>query len=180
MNHPNYEELIDFLDGQLASSRQDEIASHLADCDECSRNLSAWRDARHELQSWELTPRLAGAAPRRTSVWPGLARVAAAIVFVGLGFGLARLAVPPPDADQIRADVFAQVRDELRSELQTEWTAIALALATEQRANQVAILRGLQQLDARWLADFGSLRKDIETVAVRTQEEFARRSSSTP
>jgi hypothetical protein len=57
---------------------------------------------------------------------------------------------------------------------------LAAAQVAEQQAYHQAVAQFVAELDARWLAELGRLRADIETVAVTTQEEFARRGSPAP
>ena len=177
MNHPSHEELVDFLDGELAVSRQAEVARHIEGCGECSAIVASWRDVQIELPSWKLGERPAVPfSNRRAGVRQTLGQVAAAAVLLAVGFGLARMTAPSPDLAQMRADLASQLGSELRNELHAD----LLHYAAAQSAEQQAIVQAVQDLDTRWLADFGGLRRDIETVAVRTQEEFARLSSSAP
>ena len=175
MNHPSHEELVDFLDGELAVSRQAEVARHVEGCGECSAIVASWRDVQIELPSWKLGERPAvPISNRRGHVRQYLRQVAAAAVLLAVGFGLAR--VTAPDLAQVRTDLAQQLGSELRNEFQSDLLHYAAAQSVEQQA----IVQAVQDLDTRWLADFGGLRRDIETVAVRTQEEFARLSSSAP
>lgn len=177
MNHPSHDELVDFLDGETAGQRQTEVARHVEVCGECGARIAAWRGAQAALRSWELVERpRVQLSTRRVTVRQQLVRIAAAVVLLVTGFSLARITAPAPDLTELRADLAEQLGGELRNEISAELMNFAAA----QSANQQSMIHAVQELDARWLADFGSLRRDVETVAVRTQEEFARLSSSAP
>jgi hypothetical protein len=181
MNHPNPEELVEFLDGELSPPRQVEVERHVVECGQCGRLVASWRDVRSRFPSWELRDRAgahAGSLPianRRT-----FGRAAAAILLLAAGFSAARFTTRIPDTDQLRAELAEQLRAELGSELNTALFDLAAAQSTEQEAYHQAVVEFLSELDARWLAELGRLRTDIETVAVNTQEEFARRGSPAP
>jgi anti-sigma factor RsiW len=170
MNHPDREELLAYLDGELPRERRTEVAEHLATCGECSELATSWDAARTALSGWKLPASRALAQPARLRVPPrrqnAWTRAVAATVLVALGFSAARLTAP-------RADLSG-----LQSELRAEFAE----LTSQQRANQEAFLQAIgeqiDQLDAQWLADYAALRRDVETVALRTQAEFERLATS--
>jgi hypothetical protein len=177
MNHPNPEELVDFLDDELSPPRQADVARHVSECGECGRLVASWRDVRSQLPTWKLRDRAGAHTPSRPIAnWQTIGRAAAAILLLVVGFGAARLTARIPDTNPLRAELAEQ----LRGELNTALVNLAAAQVAEQQAYHQAVAQFVAELDARWLAELGRLRADIETVAVTTQEEFARRGSPAP
>ena len=95
------------------------------------------------------------------------------MVMAGVGFGIARVSAPTtPNVAQLRAELAGDLRGELKQELQTEFTKFAADQSARQQEHQQAIARLIGRLEATRLADLADLRKDVETVAVRAQDEF--------
>ena len=175
MNHPNQEELVEFLYEELAPDRRTEIARHVESCAGCRTQVEAGRGVRQALQAWPLPERRRAPARTRRVVplMPVLRWAVAAGVVAGLGFGLARLTAPAvPDATALRAELARELRAELRRELQTEFTQFAADQSVRQQAYQDAISKVIGRLETQRLVDYASLRRDVETVAVHAQDEF--------
>jgi hypothetical protein len=92
-----------------------------------------------------------GSAARRG--WGGLWRVAAAVALVAAGFAAARVTAP----QGVRAE-------ELEAAMRAE--------RAERSRLQTGVAAALGDLEARRVADAAALRRDLETVAVRTQAAF--------
>jgi anti-sigma factor RsiW len=170
MNHPNREELIEFLYAELGPDRQSELAGHLVACSECRARLESWRRAQRALQEWTLPSRsapaaqsLPGAPGRRALVW-----AAAAAVLLLAGFAVARMVAPRPDVAALRAAIAQDVRREFQAEL----SRYASAQAASQAHYQDAMTKALGQLEAQRLVDYAGLRRDVETVAVHAENEL--------
>ena len=171
MNHPNREELVGFLYRDLTEEQRASVANHLSSCGECRAEVEGWRAVRRELNEWQLPlPERSRAhdGVRRWGAWLKLATAAAMLVCAG--FALARLAPVPPKVDTaaLRAELAAELRQELRAEM----ARLTAAQAARQQEYQAALARTLGQLEARRLVDYASLRKDVETVAVRAEDEL--------
>jgi len=96
-------------------------------------------------------------------------------VLLGSGFALARLTAPAPvDAARLRADLTR----ELRQEVATQLTQYGSEQRSRQDEFQQAVVEAISRIETRQLAEHASLRKDVETVAVQTQEEFERMASA--
>lgn len=175
MKHPNREELSEFLYDELAPEQRAEVSAHLAACAECRTQVESWRGVRQELGSWKLPqahPRVVKPVPVPL-LWPLLRWAAAAMLMAGAGFGIARVSAPTtPNTAQLRAELARELRGELKQELQTEFTKFAADQSARQQDHQQAIARLIGRLEATRLADLADLRKDVETVAVRAQDEF--------
>jgi hypothetical protein len=117
---------------------------------------------------------------RRAGALPVLRWAAAAAVLLGTGYGLARFgpsrpAPAPPqavDVSQIRAQVALELREELRGELAGAIARVDADQASRHEMLQLAVAQALGEFEARQIAQHAALRKDVETVALRTQQGF--------
>jgi anti-sigma factor RsiW len=142
-------ELAGFLYGELAAEWRAVVEGHLAGCAECREEVARWEAVRGELQGWRVVERHEARRP----VWGRAWRVAAAVGLVAAGFAAARMTAPRGvSVDEMEARLVAERVE--RARLQTGMAA------------------ALQQMEARRVADSAALRRDIETVAVRTQAAF--------
>jgi anti-sigma factor RsiW len=177
MNHPKVEELTDFLYGELEPARETEVSAHVHICESCREQVNAWRDVRKDLAAWNvpLTGRLHAMQPAtnrmRMTRW-----AVAAMVLIGTGFGLARLVTPQPDLSAMRAEL----RNEIRQDLSATLARYADEQASRQQAFQQLVTQVVSRIEARQVAEHANLRKDVETVALHTQEEFERLISFNP
>jgi len=203
--HPTNEEWMSFLYAEDSLPQRATLAAHLQACPQCRAQVRRWRQTQHALDAWTLpTP----APAKHRFRQPVLRWAAAAVILIGLGIGIGRLTSPAAlEAANVRRALqteldsklaatrsdLLQVLDHRQSELaQALRTAAADAASTEasQLLTEYAKLLE-QQRDAdreSYLAAFGSLREQIQTVALnaddsltRTQEqllELASRSSN--
>lgn len=175
MNHPDREELAEFLYEELAPGRRGEIAQHVEACADCRAQVAGWRGVRQELRAWQLPePRRAAAPPRRAVPWAlALRWAAAAVVLAGLGFIAARLTTPAaPDVAPLRAELARELRSELKRELQSEFAQFAADQSARRRESLEALTQAIGRLETQRLVDYASLRTAVETVAVHAQDEF--------
>jgi hypothetical protein len=184
MEHPTHEELAEFLYEEVSPARQFQIAQHVDACAECRARVTSWRNIRQALHSWELPQRslkLIG-QPRTTKTWQIVRWAVAAMVMLAVGYGMGRnTGASPSDVKQLRAELAQQLRGELRQDLQTEMMRFATDdLAQQRQEYQRALVQAAAQLEARRLADYTALRRDVETVAVQTQEGFESLASGKP
>ena len=183
MTHPTPEDLTAFLYQELAPAHQTEIAAHLEACDECRTQLATWRATQKELQTWRLPetrlPQLASLSSRttpRTIRWGGWA--AAASLFLAAGFLLARLTAPAPDLSALHTQLARQLHHDLQQQFSTEFSRYAAAQSAHDQDFQQSLTQAVQQLATRQTLEQVNLRKDVETVALHTQEEFTRLASA--
>jgi Putative zinc-finger len=196
MNHPTREEWMSYLYDELTAEERSNLAAHLAVCPDCKAQVTDWRAARTNLDAWQLP------APRpRLSLRRAVVRwAAAAALMIGVGFGAGRFAAAPA-AEKIRAAVEPEIRQRLRQEFaqmlrdeldkaasatlaasgeQTKQVLAdyARALETKQsednRAIYVALNKLESQLESQRLADYVSLKKELDTVAVLTDAGLRR------
>ena len=132
---------------------------------------------RGELRAWSLpakavAPLGAGAAGRN------LRWAVAAALLIACGFALARLTSPRgTDVAHLRQELARQVSAEVRRELAAELAKHDAEQASRQDEFQRAVVQAVSQLEVRRVADQARLREDVETVALKTREQFERLAS---
>src|SRR5438445_10195847 len=185
MNHPTREEWMSYLYDELTAEEHSSLEAHLAVCPDCKTRVGDWRAARRNLDAWQLPTRRGRVRLRL----PVLRWAAAAALMIGIGFGGGRFATPATaNAGKIRAAIEPEIRQQLRQEFtqllrdeldkaasatlaasgeQTKhWIEnYAQALATKRTEDNQAIYAALNKLQSQRLADFVSLKKDVDTVA---------------
>ena len=173
MTHPKHEELAEFLyDDGMTPSRHAAIAQHLDACGECRALVESWRGVRTNLAAWQLpaVARTPVATSRSGAAGAGLRWAVAAAVLLGGGFALARMTEKPVDLAGLRTELAQELRKEVRQELVAElrnYSAKQAAWQDEFQGEVISVVR--QQA-----ANHASLRKDVETIAVLTEEEIGR------
>ena len=194
MNHPTREEWMSYLYGELTAEEHSSLAAHLAVCPDCKTRVGDWRAARRNLDAWQLPARRG----RVRLQLPVLRWAAAAALVIGIGFGVGRFATPATaNAGKIRAAIEPEIRQQLRQEftqlLREELDKAAsatLAASGEQTKHWVedyarafeakraqdrqAIDAALDNMESQRFADFVSLKRDVDTVAVRTDAALRR------
>jgi hypothetical protein len=184
MKHPHPQEWIAYLYREVDSPTRSRLKNHLAHCEPCRTQLEQWRRTQQHLDSWQLPQR----AVKPPALWPYpvLARwAAAAILILALGFALGR------SSGGVSPETVAALHDDLRGELEellkaqvAESTAATLATAqdhtaaamrefvalyqSDRSADNQKIASLLTRLDTARAADYLSLRKDLETVALNS------------
>src|SRR4051794_85399 len=123
MSHPSDQQLMEFLYDESDPAQRAEVSAHLAGCDECQRRVESWREARAMLQSWKLpeAPPQPIAHPAR---WQPMRYAAAALVFLAIGFGLARWSTPRASSSSVDPAVLEGLRAELKRDLSVQVAAL--------------------------------------------------------
>jgi hypothetical protein len=194
MNHPTREEWMSYLYDELTGDQRASLAAHLAVCPDCKTGVNEWRAVRNDLNAWQLSTKRG----RFSSRWPLVRWAAAAAIMIGVGFGIGHFTTAAAvDTNKLRAAIEPSVREQLKQEfaqtLRSELEKVSAAtLATSNAdAKQLiadllklyesnrtednqAVYNALNKLDAQRLADYTSLRKELETVAVLTDVGFRR------
>lgn len=192
MNHPTREDLVAYLYSELAEPDHHQLESHLHTCPDCMEQLAAWKQAQSSLDAWEI-PAL---KQRYQPVQPIWKWAVAAMLVLGIGFGLGYAASLKARADSVRAELEASLKSSLaqdlrqviRKELQSEFEA---SLAAASRQTLEASLERAERLLAAYDAkrqeaertQLASLRNyfdarlnrqasDLETVALLTEATF--------
>lgn len=180
--HPGPELWADYLYGELPPEHQTRLDAHLRACPDCQRQLAQWRQTQSALDAWKLPRRARPVLPFTRSIrW-----AAAAALVLGLGWLGGRLSAPSlPDARQLRAEIEPALKQELQAEFETRLTTalqtaeerneqrlvqLVQAWAVAREEDQQTTLALLQQADRQRRADYATLRRDLETVAVVAQD----------
>jgi hypothetical protein len=184
MNHPSREEWMSFLYDELDNSQREACVAHLAICPQCKRQVDQWQATRSDLSAYVVPPRVAAVrAPRFAWRWAA----AAAVLLLASGFAVGRIASPTVDtatlkaelrneiATQFQADTRRAANDTLaniREETATHMADLARYYEQKRLEDQQSFYRTATELENKLAADYASLRKDLETVAVLTEAGF--------
>lgn len=133
--HPNAEEWMSHLYGEDSPQRHAELAAHLRHCAVCHQQVQTWRGSMAALNTWSIAPR-----SRRASFAPILRWAAAAVVVVGLGFGLGRATSSRPSPD------LAALRASLQKELDVRLASVRVEFARDLRQQQEELAQTLSTL----------------------------------
>ena len=193
MNHPSHEEWMAYLYNEAPQAER--LSAHLSGCPECKEQVAAWRAARSGLDAWPLNPARGRVASQRP--WTRIRWAAAAVLLLGVGLGIGRLSSAPVTAERLRADLEPRLRRDLRVELEQAFraeldrTAAATQAAFNEQTKQLlsdytkdletkraediqTLNAALDRLESQRLADFVSLKKDVDTLAFRTESGLRR------
>ncbi|HEY2952124.1 MAG TPA: zf-HC2 domain-containing protein [Verrucomicrobiae bacterium] len=187
MTHPNSEEWMSYLYGEVSTDEKSRLHAHLTGCAECSAKVSTWRGGMKSLDDWPLP----AAARTRRSWQPMLKWAAAAAIVLGLGAAMGRLTSPAwGDVRGFKArlenefqqkleftraqlrDEFKRQQEEARAETQRVLGEMAQASEQKRESDQQTTAAALRQLEANRARDYAALRRELETVAVLTQDGF--------
>ena len=80
----------------------------------------------------------------------------------------------PVDGEALHAEIVNDVREQVRNELTTELANYSRKQDAKQQDMQQAIIQVMARIEAKQNAQHDSLRRDVETVALHTQEELER------
>lgn len=196
MKHPSSADWMTLLYDEATVVQRAELEAHLAQCPVCASRVGAWRKTQGALDEWQVAAPARGpaATPRR---WPW---AAAAMLMLGVTFGLGRWSTATgPDSDRLREDLRAEFQQQLdatcaalRSEWERQADAFALAVQRETLTETQRLLTdyaqssderrlidlqtlyaAMKQLEARRQQDQSFLRRELETVAVLTENSLA-------
>jgi|SRR5882724_10921200 len=186
MNHPTREEWVPYLFGETKPDARRQLNAHLKDCPDCRQEIDTWKMSLGLLDSWKLPP-----VPRPApSFAPFLNWAAAAAVVLLAGFGIGRLTARA-DVQRVRAAIEQELRRELTQEFarltreeMSKSASSTLAAAAQQTDQAMAVLTkaiedtrtednraiyaAMDKLESDSFAQFVSLKKDVDTVAVNT------------
>ena len=173
LNHPRREEWMDYLYAEVSPADQTRLTAHLRDCGRCREEVGRWQSARESLDWGKMAAPRAHALPSQPLLKWGIA----AALMVAIGFSAGRFAsTGRTDTAALRAALKSELRVELLAEFkQNQERALATweINAEEKRAeDDKLILAAIHRIDADRQADYTSLHKELETVAVLTQASF--------
>jgi hypothetical protein len=197
MNHPSREEWMSYIYHESEGAERAGLDAHLRECERCTSQLREWRVAQKRLDDWRLAPAPPAqiANPAR-ALWSAatLRWSAAAVLTLMMGFAAGR-AGSAMDARKLRAAIEPEIRQQLSQEfaqmLKAEIgraSADTLAAAGSQSRDLLAVYASaaedrdtavhsdiydqLDRLESQHLADYLSLKKDLDTVAINTDTDL--------
>ena len=130
MKHPSPEQCVAYVFGDASPEVYAQVNEHQAICPSCRTEIEAWKRSVKRLDAWKLPKPM----KRATAVQPVAKWAIAALLMLGLGFGLGRLAVPRnSDTKLVHAEMESSIKSTLATELHN-----AVALAEIHSSNAVA------------------------------------------
>lgn len=201
LTHPEAAEWMALLYHEHTPGRKRELEAHLDRCPTCAAQVEAWRGSARALDDWTLPatqpvrrPKLppalfpspwSFARSGRRPALTALKWAAAAVLVLGLGFGLGRRSAPhTPEVAELKAAVAqlaatVQSQESLNSSHSLSLATMAAAAETlrvlseysqvqdaQRAADQQAVKLALETLNGR----LEKLHAELETVAVNTQD----------
>jgi hypothetical protein len=162
LKHPGREEWMAHLYGETAPEEKVRLTAHLKDCADCRSEVAGWQAAMEALDEYKISPGRRVASGRMQAV---LKWGIAAALMLSAGFGAGRLALmTSTNPAELRASLKSEIRTELQAELNQR--------QEQQQEENKLVLTTLAKLEADHAADYDALRKDLETMAVLTQDSF--------
>jgi hypothetical protein len=189
MNHPQREEWVPYVFDEATPETRRRLKEHLAACSACREDLDSWQRSLGRLDAWRL-PRFSRPAEILRPFLKWAAAAAMLFTLVG-GVAVGRLITGAPDTARLKAALEADIRQQLQQEfalkLQSELaqSSSATLKAANQQAQDLltdyinadqakraednqAILTALDRMSKRHLADYASLKQELDTVAFNT------------
>jgi len=157
MNHPTREEWMSFIYDEMNARERATLATHLQDCAGCAAQVKQWQRATTELDSWRFRPARRKTGSQAIFTRPLLRWAAAAFILLGASFVFGRLGAASVAGKNLRVAIEPEIRRQLSQEFEARRIEDARAFYA-----------ALEKLDAQRIADYVSLKKELDTVAVLT------------
>jgi len=168
MKHPDSEDWMTLLYGEASPKQKSKLTAHLSQCAACSAQVTQWRQGMTSLDVWPNHR-----AFTRPRFRPVLKWAAAAALIVGVGFAAGRFSSP---ASREIAAVKASLRAEFQQQLTETRTGLLAELVQAQGERREADLKtiyaAIKLLEAKRQEEHATLRKELETVAVTTENSL--------
>jgi len=148
-----------YLYHEASNAQRTELANHLRQCPACAALVDDWKATAGELAVFSI-PRTTRPVAKRAIIGvplPILRWAAAAMLLAVIGFGAGRLNSVMTDGEKLRAEIEPRIRQQLQQEFEAK-----------RLEDNRAMLAELAKLDSRRLADYLSLKSELDTVAVLT------------
>ncbi|MGV3757746.1 MAG: anti-sigma factor family protein [Verrucomicrobiota bacterium] len=167
MKHPTQEEWMDYLYHEAPANERAKLSAHLAACPECRTQVQGWQKTMTSLDTWQPAIKEAPAF----SWLPAIRWAAAAMLMLGFGFALSQMTAPKMDVAALQAQVRADVTAELKAQMQQNLAEFNAAQAKQRVDDQQQLVQTLRQMEAQRLADFASLRYELENLAMSAEHD---------
>src|SRR6476661_3601579 len=129
MKHPEREEWIPWICEEADGPSRERLDRHLAECPECAREVAAWRRTLGKLDSWKPSKPVTARSREPLLKW-----ALAALLVLGLGFGLGRVTA----RDRVEQAALRQsIELAVRASVQTD-LAKALQETRDEQSNALA------------------------------------------
>jgi anti-sigma factor RsiW len=200
MKHPDREQLIPYLFGEASREDRTQLAKHLKECPECAQEIAAWRGSLRKMDRWTLPKAKPGNNILLFPVvkW---ALAAGLVLGFGFLIGRVSMPTPV-NAAELRAQIEESMRASFQEQMERSlqqiqtgtfnavaeaearlakaatgqnkqlWQAFLDVLATARAEDKQAVQVALQQFQEQHSTEYVSLRKDLETLASMTDDEF--------
>jgi len=169
MNHPTNEQWMSLLYGEAAADERAALEGHLAECSQCQSAYAAWKETRHDLDTWQLP------ALKKHRASPSIAWAAAAALVACAVFGGARVWTLEKEVGRLRADLQQQTTPQIvQSEVRRLIGTMTADSQENQTADRQAFIAALDKIQAADAERYALLRKELETVAILTEASFQR------
>jgi hypothetical protein len=194
MKHPTAEEWMSLLYGEASPQQKTQLNAHLAQCAECETRTRAWRRGMNALNAWPNNHHTQTARFGPLATWAG-----AAVLVIGLVFAAGRYSASNArDLEAVKASLraeFQQQLDATQAALMAERQHREQAILASARTDSVAqadkllgefvranaeqrridlqsIYTAMTQLETKRQQDYATLRRELETVAVLTENSL--------
>jgi anti-sigma factor RsiW len=158
---------MDLIYGEMPGTQQAQLTEHLEKCAHCRETVGQWRATMKSLDQWQIAPKQSRPSlPQPLLNWG----IAAALMLV-VGFGAGRL-VSPAAANP--AALRSSLKQELLAELTQQLDHYKNTSDAKRDADDKVIFAAIARVDADRITDYTSLHKDLETMAVLTEQAFNR------
>ena len=142
------------------------LEQHLAKCEQCRVSLAAFRTTMGELSAWKLPRR-----QQRRRI-PAASWAAAAAILLVATVGGMRLWTLEKQVRELRAEVAQKAGGSSIATLREEMRQMAAQQEQLRATDRDAFAMALQRSQATAAANYATLRKELETVAILTEAEF--------
>lgn len=185
MKHPNKDEWVPYIFGEAPTDEAKRLRAHLENCANCEAEVTAWRQSLGMLDRWEVP----GPVRNRAVITPVFRWAIAAALVLAAGIAIGRMSAP--DVQTVRAQVEASVKTALAEQLQQSlgeaetrialasdeqaaelWDALSRRMAGARNEDWQAIKAALEEQGRQHEARYVGLRRDLETLAVRADQEM--------
>jgi len=165
--HPQHEEWMEYLYGEIEPDRREMLSGHLRQCPDCRRQVAAWQSAMRGLDGWKLTN---GSRSARRALWGPARWAAAVLVILALGFVVGRVSSAGPDMDlleqrlemSLASSLEPTIRQNLTDELNRDWLGILAASRAQLR----------EDLQEQFRADLNEYAADTFAAAYTATNEL--------
>jgi hypothetical protein len=159
VTHPTDAEWMSYLYSELPRADRTALRTHLRDCPDCQLRVRSWEGAKASLSDWKLPKREPEVLP--VDFAPALKWALAALLVLGLGYGIGRLSAPRPSLAALQAAIepglrqalATEVKAQLQKEFQADWQAALSDRPAAMQTDRARLIRaGLEQSAAKAVA----------------------------